>query len=935
MHWNLAQSRKPALVRSILTSGLLLAGTRVGAGVLPYEVQHASLDNGLKILLIPMPSDGLVAYWSIVRTGSRDEVEEGVTGFAHFFEHMMFRGSEKYPGPVYDGIVNAMGASANAYTTDDLTAYHLAITKEDLPQVIEIESDRFQNLKYSEAEFKTEAGAVYGEFRKGRTSPYFVMFEALANAAFDKHTYKHTTIGFEADIQRMPEQFKYSKSFFKRFYRPDNVALLVVGDFDPQATLELIRQKYGPWPRGYVAPNVPVEPEQTAPRRLEIPFEGETLPILSVNFKGERLTTQNRMMPAAVLIGSLAFGETSPLYKKLVLEEQRLQFLAADFGYNRDPGLWSVYGMVKNPADVRAVEGEIWGTIAGLRENLVEPARLAAVRSNLKLSFLSSLSTPEGVAQGLARFVALTGDVKVIDDLWEAFEKVTPEDVREAANHFLTPERSTVAVLHAKGQDIPRPTSVEPPVLLPQAADPNIAFKLWFKVGSEADPKGKEGLAALTASLISEGGTIDQSYDQILAKLFPLAGSYDASVDKEMTVFSGLVHRDAVQGFYPILLEALMKPGFRPQDFERIKSRTISILEKQLRYSSDEELGKAALYQTVFEGTPYAHLDLGTVAGLKAITLDDAKRFHDQYFTRDNVVIGLGGAYEDRLPDRFLADLQRLPEGRPDPIPEPQPKPIRGRKVVLVQKPGPSTAISLGYPIDLRRGSRDFYALWIANSWLGEHRNSVGRLFQTIREARGMNYGDYSYIEAFPNGGQRTMPPTGVGRRRQIFELWIRPVPENRAVFALRAGLRELDRLVEHGLTREQFEVQRKFLKKYSYHFATTTAERLGYAIDDRFYGIDGHLARFRTLMDEITLDEVNAAIRKYLQVDNLVIAMVTADADKMKQALVSDAASPIDYGEIPKPDEVLAEDREIEKYPLQIRAEDVSIIPVDDMFAR
>ena len=180
------------------------------------------------------------------------------------------------------------------------------------------------------------------------------------------------------------------------------------------------------------------------------------------------------------------------------------------------------------------------------------------------------------------------------------------------------------------------------------------------------------------------------------------------------------------------------------------------------------------------------------------------------------------------------------------------------------------------------------------------------------------------------------MPPTGVGRRQQIFEVWIRPVPEGRAVFALRAALRELERLVAKGLTQEQFDAQRAFLKKYSYQFATTTSDRLGYAIDDRFYGIDdAHLARFRTMMGEITLDEVNAAIRKHLQVENLVIAMVTADADGMKQALVSNAVSPIDYGEIPKPEEILKEDKEIEQYPLKIRAEDVTIVPVDEMFAR
>jgi zinc protease len=848
---------------------------------------------------------------------------------------MMFRGSEKYPGPVYDGIVASMGADANAFTTDDLTAYHLSITRDDLPTVIDIESDRFKNLQYSEDEFKTEAGAVYGEYRKGRTSPYRVLYEALQDAAFDRHTYKHTTMGFVEDIKNMPQQFEYSKSFFKRFYRPENVVVMVVGDFDPDEALGLIEKAYADWKPGYQAPDVPVEPEQTAQRRLTVSFEGRTLPILTMAFKGERLLPDDRTMVAATLIGELAFGETSGLYRKLVLDEQRLQSLSAGLRFNRDPGLWTIIGRVKDPADVGSIEGEIWTAIGKLQREPVSQARLDAVRSSMKYGFLSGLSTPGQVASRIARYVALTGDVAVIDTLWETYAKITPADVQRAARLYLTPARSTIAVLHTEGQELPTPDPAEPPVLLPQAQDPNVAFKLWFKVGSQNDPPGKEGLAALTADLIGEGGTKSRSYEQILEALFPLAASYRVSVDKEMTVLTGVAHRDTVDAFYPLMLDALLNPGFREEDVERLRSQSLDYLEKRLRYSSDEELGKAALYGRVFEGTSYEHVDVGTVAGLKAITPEDVTRFWAEHYTRGNVVIGLGGAYEESLRDRLLADLERLPEGATGTAPELKLVPIAGRQVVLVEKPGESTAISFGAPIDLHRGSKEFYALWLANSWLGEHRNSVSHLYQVIREARGMNYGDYSYIEAFPFGGYRSMPPTGVARRQQLFEVWIRPVPDNRAVFALRAALREVERLVADGFTQEQFETHRNFLKKYISQFAKTTAARLGYAVDDRFYGIEeGHLARFRRMLDALTLDDVNAAIRKYIQTENMVIAMVTADAAGMKQALVSGAPSPIDYGEIKKPAEILAEDKEIEAYPLRIGKANVAIIPVDEMFA-
>jgi len=428
--------------------------------------------------------------------------------------------------------------------------------------------------------------------------------------------------------------------------------------------------------------------------------------------------------------------------------------------------------------------------------------------------------------------------------------------------------------------------------------------------------------------MLTDAGSASRTYDEILSDLFPMATSVGSSVDKEMTVIGGSVYRDLADRYVPLLTEPILAPGFRQADFARIKQRTLTLLEKQLRYSSDEELGKAVLANTIYQGTPYAHFVAGTVDAVRGITIDDVKEFYRTYFTRDNLVIGLGGAFAKNLETRLIADLNRLPAGRPKPVPAPVAKPIVGRRVVLVEKLGNATAISFGCPVGVHRGSRDFYALWIASSWLGEHRNSVSHLYQVIRETRGMNYGDYSYIEAFPNGGARTMPPTSVGRRQQLFEVWIRPVPHDHAIFALRAAIREVDHLIQNGLTAKQFEAQREFLKKYALQFATTTAARLGYAIDDRFYGIDGggHLARFREMMGKLTREDVNRAIRKYLQTDNLVIVMVTADAKAMQQALVSGRPSPIDYQGIKKPAEVLAEDRQIERYRLDIKPGNVQM---------
>jgi zinc protease len=415
--------------------------------VFPYETHRHTLENGLAVILVPMPSDGLVAYWSIVRTGSRDEYEAGRTGFAHFFEHMMFQGTEAYPQEEYNAVVTKMGADANAYTTDDLTAYHMGITVEDLEQTIKIESDRFQNLGYSEQDFRTEAGAVYGEYRKNRTNPFFALYEAMCKEAYGKHTYGHTTMGYEKDIKAMPEMFEYSQSFFARYYRPENVVLFIAGDIEPQATLKMIETHYGAWSPGYVQPKVQAEPEQKAERHVEVKYDGQSLPILWVAYKADRFDPAGKQGVALSLLADLAFGETSPIHKKLVLEEQLVEFISADAGMNRDPGLMDIYTRVKDPAKINYVLAEIDKVVERYRQNPPEAQRLADLKSRLRYSFLMNLDTPDRVASSLARIVAITGGIEAVDELYETYSTITPEDVQGAAKHYLVPARRTVGTL--------------------------------------------------------------------------------------------------------------------------------------------------------------------------------------------------------------------------------------------------------------------------------------------------------------------------------------------------------------------------------------------------------------------------------------------------------------------------------------------------------
>jgi len=422
--------------------------SRAASGqIFPYRSVQETLPNGLKTIVIPLDSPGLVTYWSIVRTGSRDEVEPGRSGFAHFFEHMMFRGTKKYPGPVYDQIVTALGADSNAYTTDDYTAYHMTFAKEDLERVVEIESDRFQNLSYEKPAFQTEAGAVYGEYRKGITHPFSLLDEKLRDLAYDVHTYKHTTIGFEADIKAMPEAYEYSLSFFRRFYRPDNIVILVVGDVAPAVAIDLVRKYYAGWEKGYVPPQIVPEPPQTAERKGNVPYPGKTLPILQISYKGDACDPDNAEYVAAMLLADLAFGETSEIYKRLVLDEQKVQALEAFVPMNRDAPLFDIIAMVKEAQDLDEVRDEIYRTLERFQAGPFDAEKLVQLKRRHKYGFLMELDTPDGVAQALARPIALTGGIEVVDRLYEALDRATPDDVMRAAGKYFVPQRRTVMVL--------------------------------------------------------------------------------------------------------------------------------------------------------------------------------------------------------------------------------------------------------------------------------------------------------------------------------------------------------------------------------------------------------------------------------------------------------------------------------------------------------
>jgi zinc protease len=936
---------------------------------MPYLMRD--LDNGLRVIIVPTDYPDIVTIQIPVQTGSRNEVEPGKTGFAHFFEHMMFRGTEKYPQDVYADILKKAGADQNAYTTDDYTNYHITFTKDDLEKVIEIEADRFQNLSYSEEVFRTEALAVKGEYLKNFSNPISQMFERISDLMYTKHTYKHTTMGFIADIEAMPDQMEYSHTFFDRWYRPEKSVVILVGDVDPEATFALVKKYWGGWERGDYEIDVPVEPPLGGAKYEHLQWDSPTQPWFVMAFRGPAYRPTEKDMPSLDLVSSIYFSDSSDLYQQLVIEDQSVDQLFGYFPDQTDPGMLVIAARLTDAARAEDVRDAINVTLVKARTELVAADKVEQTKSRLRYGFTAQLDNSGGIGSVLASFVQFFRTPETINEVYDTYDSLTAEDIRHYSNKYFVDDSRVTFTLSSEESlpGIDGMTSLDELVsaagmaevsevvaaeedaielLVPEVAEatpvsfvarplpssPLVDVAFLVHAGAGFDPDGKKGLATLTAAMLTDGGSEAKTIEEINEAMYPIAAGFEAQVDKEMTRLSGQVHRDNLDTWYSLVRGQLLFPAWSEQDLERIRTQIGNAIRTDLVGNNDEELGKELLYAELYgEDHPYGSLNLGAIGDIESITLDDVKMFYREYYTISNITVGLSGGYPESFPTTISNDLQQLDAGVKALLDAGAAPLLEGRKAVLIEKETPGVAVSFGFPLDIKRGDPDWVALWLARSYLGEHRSTNSHLYQRIRETRGMNYGDYAYIEYFPRGMFQFHPDTNLGRQQQIFQIWVRPVRSNNdAHFATRVAMHELEKLINEGMSESDFEATRSFLSKFVALLTDGQSRQLGYSMDSQYYQTDEFANYVRDALNKLTLDDVNRVIRENLNTDNVQYVFITRDAEDLRSRLVSDQASPMTY-DADLPQEILDEDKLIDSIPLGFSAENVSIVPAEEVF--
>jgi len=450
----------------------------------PYPIYERTLGNGLRIMIVPTPEfKDMVTYATPVFAGSRNETEKGKTGLAHLFEHIMFRHEYNGVAGGYQTLMDHLGSYNNAFTTYDFTFYHPFTFAQNLvgpvqtpqgpsPGVIELEASRFKGLKMDQKTFQVEAGAVLGEYRRIYSFPVQKMIEQMSPVGFPNHPYGHTVIGYLDDVEKMPQAWDAAWQFFRNYYTPNDVAIIVVGDVDPHKLFPMIEKAYADW-KPVPTPKIPLPTEPKERRVVHVEWEADVAPRLLVAYRTPAFNPGTPESAVSLVLDELLTSRSAPLYQKLRYQKQSVtSFVTSATPISTDPH-WMVLGaelslerFKKDGARyVDEVRYDIVSGAEALKEFSQDPnaaKTLDVVKSKVKNDFLAQWDTTDRIAQSLATFYRFSRDPHVLDVLLQSVDELQPADIDDYAARYFTREGRLVGTLwHGSTQTDAAPKKVD------------------------------------------------------------------------------------------------------------------------------------------------------------------------------------------------------------------------------------------------------------------------------------------------------------------------------------------------------------------------------------------------------------------------------------------------------------------------------------------
>jgi len=434
-------------MRPLPFAAALFLGTQLAAGPAPaaLDVAEATLDNGLRVLVLEDHRSPVVSVQVWYRVGSRNE-RPGATGLAHFLEHMMFKGTRARGKGEFSRLIEQNGGHDNAFTTQDVTSYYVNTAAEKVDMVLGLEADRMRNLLLDPKEIDSERQVVMEE-RRTRTEddPDGLLSEEMMSLAFKAHPYRWPVIGWMEDIRRInPTELR---AFYDLYYRPNNAILVVAGDVAAPAILSRVRELFGPIPRGPDTPPVTaVEPPQIDERRLVVRKAGAQLPIVDLAWHVPNFRSADA--PALELLSTiLSEGRASRLYRKLTYERRLAMAAGGDYSYfSLDPNIFWLYATPLPGQTPEALEQALLAEIELAKTDPIPAEEIDRAKNQIEAGFIWRQDSVQSRASSLARF-ELLGSWRLTEQYIPAIRAVTAADLQRVARTYFPAERKNGAVL--------------------------------------------------------------------------------------------------------------------------------------------------------------------------------------------------------------------------------------------------------------------------------------------------------------------------------------------------------------------------------------------------------------------------------------------------------------------------------------------------------
>jgi len=923
---------KTRLILTVAASALLLglpaaapafaqtaAPTAGSVVVPPLGFQERTLPNGLKIYTARDTSTSNVTVQVWYKVGSKDDPQDR-SGFAHLFEHLMFKATQNFPDETFDRLTEDVGGNNNAFTSDDVTAYHETVPANHLQRLIFAEADRLGSLVVNESVFASERDVVKEEYRQGvLASPYGRLFSLFIPATiYQDHPYRRSTIGSIENLDAAT--IEDVRRFHATYYRPDNAYLIVAGNFD-QAQLDgWIDQYFGPLtnPSRPLPVNNVREPEPTAPRETTFYAPNVPLPAVVLAWPAVRYDDPDRAA-LTVLDGILSTGESSRLYQALIYDQKIATQASSSLDASQQAGAVVTYAIMAEGETPEAGLASLRAEAARLRDAPVTEAELTEAKNELVAGALRDRETVEDRASALGWSLINTGDAAAADREVAALQAVTAADIQRVARRYLTDQRS-IAIRYLNADDQHPATAqsvdVEAPVkvadlapvgrifeLLPEAQRvaipaagpavdlatpavetftlanglevyvarkpgmPLISARLGLAVGS-ADDGAKSGLSVLTAGLLTQGAA-GRSAPEIAAEIEQLGAQVGASSGPDFSNVSANAPSDVFPRVLGLVADLVRRPDFAAEEVERQRDQSLDGLRVQL--SSPGPVAAMAAGRLVYGDAPYGSPSGGTPDSLPGLTREDVVAFHASRYRPETARLIFSGditvAQARALAEQAFGDWRAT-----GPAPAPRAHPagaVTTPRVVVIDQPGAGQAAVYVAMRSIARSDGDYFPLTLGNTLLGG--SFTSRLNQEIRIKRGLSYGTRSNM--------------GVRQDQGAFVASAQ-TRNDAAVEVSDLILAEIARLSNSRPTDSEMTTRQAILSG-GFGSSLETVDGLGGLVAGlALYDLPmSDLAAYVGRVEAITPDQVQAAFAEHLPASNASLVIV-GDASKFLEAL-------------------------------------------------